>query len=145
MKFSRYNLYVDVDNGLVIYNSKNGNYVNVFNEPEISEIKILLKKEHLDGNSNIEKQLYSCGYIVDNDVNEYELVHNFIKNHYEESKKTLRLMIYVTECCNFRCIYCPQKHKPITFSDNHWNALYKYIEKCFKYKRYENLFIIITR
>lgn len=141
MRFSKYNIYIEVDKGLVIYNSKNNKYVNVFKEQEMSQIRDLLNKKILPEDNQLVQILYANGYVVQDYVDEYEEVKNSIQNYYKDNKKNLSIVLYVTDKCNFRCIYCPQEHNPSTFSSENWNALNKYIEKNVANKNIQKLYI----
>ena len=139
MKFSKYNYTVEVDKGLVLYNSKMCAYVNIFKEKDIANYLDLLDMESIPENNDMVQALYKHGYVVDDDVDEYEEVRGLIKNKLDILSETFSAMIYVTDKCNFRCVYCPQKHNPNVLSDESWNAIYKHIEKNVISGKYKHL------
>jgi len=141
MRFSKYNVYENVDKGLVIYNIRLGKYVNIFNEPDLSHVRQLLSLEELPCDDNIVKALYSNGYVVASGTDEYNQTKNEILGLLEENKKFICITLYVTDNCNFRCVYCPQEHKPSVFSDESWEGLYKYLEKNVVSKKLEKIVI----
>ena len=141
MKFSIYNFPVFTDDCLILYNTNLEQYVSIEEEEELEKFKTLLDKKNFSCKDDMVRQLYNKGFIVDDDVDEYEKVKEKINNTYKTRSKILSLTIYVTEHCNFRCIYCPQKHKPYTFSAKHWESLYKYISKSIKKDQYEGIMI----
>ncbi len=136
MKFSKYNMVVEMDYGLILYNSRKAKCVQIYQEPELSKFKELLETKKFDPKSMMVKSLYKRGYIVDDGVDEYAEAKKEIEELYQKAGKTLSILLYVTENCNFRCIYCPQKHVDKNFSPENWEALYKYIEKNIENKKY---------
>lgn len=137
MKFSQYNLPVEVDKGIVLYNSKLGKFVNIFKEPEISEFIGLLSMDKLPEDNKTVQLLYQNGYVVDDDLNEYEQEKKHVEECYEKSANIFSALIFVTDKCNFRCVYCPQKHSPNVLSEKNWDLLYKYLEKNIKNGKYK--------
>ena len=139
MKFSKYNMVVEMDYGLLLYNSRQARCVQIYQEPELTRFRELLETKKFDPKSRMIQALYKRGYIVDDGIDEYEEAKKDITAWYEKSGKNLHIFLYVTENCNFRCVYCPQEHLDKNFSDEHWNALYKYIEKSLESKKYDSV------
>ena len=137
MRFSKYNLVVEMDWGLLIYNTRQANFIQIHNEEELNRFRILSANSRFDVNDDMVKTLYQKGFIVDDNFDEYEEAKKHIQNCYTFSSKVLHIMLYVTENCNFRCVYCFEQHKNKRFSAENWNALYKYIEKSLKEGKYE--------
>lgn len=141
MKFSIYNIIIERENELIIYNSRRSSYVKINKEPEYTEFIELQNSKSLDKDNYLVKALYERGFIVDKNFNEYQDAQNMIKNYYINQQKTLQLMIYTTEQCNFRCVYCPEKHVSKKLSLEKWDSLYKHIEKNVVNGNYEEIFI----
>lgn len=129
MKFSQYNIVLNVEESLLVLNLKNSTYIKISKEPELSEFKSLLKTKKLDKNQKMVQLLYQNGYIVDKNLDEYTEVKNNLHQLIKNSESNLSVTLYVTEQCNFRCIYCPEEHKSKRMTDEIWEAFYKYIEK----------------
>lgn len=129
MKFSMYNFPIETKDGVILYNTKSCKFINIFKDPDLSHFRELIKTNELDEEDNMVKILFSIGFVVDDDCDEYLLVQNKIREMYTDQEKILNILIYVTENCNFRCIYCPQKHNQKVFSDENWDNLYSYVEK----------------
>ena len=129
MKFSIYNIIIERDNEIIIYNSKKSAYVKINKEPEYSKFIELQKSNLLDSDDSFVKALYEKGFVVDKNFDEYIDAQKMVKTHYDKLQKTLQLMIYTTQQCNFRCIYCPEKHVSKRLSVEKWDSLYKHIEK----------------
>lgn len=132
MKLSKYNLLVKVEDSLILYNSKNAAYVRIKGQDEINKIKKLIEEKDFSVDENMLKALYSRGYIVDDNIDEYQQIKEKIEKIYDDQAKTLMLMVYVTEQCNFRCVYCCEKHVDKRFSDENWESVYKFIERKIK-------------
>lgn len=129
MKFSKYNIVVEREEGIVLYNSLSQGFVKIKKEPDLSRFKALLKEETLDSNDPMVSALYQRGYVVDEDLDEFEFAKQVIKKDYEDLSAAFFLMLYLTEQCNFRCIYCPQEHIDIKISEETLESVYKHIEK----------------
>jgi len=130
MKFSQYNYPIKFKDGYIIVNIFNSKYVKITKEDDINHLAKLEQGElPFTLEDNIVKALYEQGYIVDSDVDEYKLAKAEVDKFIKQWEKHLLVMLYVTDQCNFRCIYCPQKHVNSSFSDDNWEALYNHIEK----------------
>ena len=131
MKFSKYNMLINNNGCFILYNSKNAAFVKMDKKEDIKSFQ-KLNENSLDLENPIVKALYNRGYIVDDNIDEYEEVKKEIENLYALRHKTLQLMIYVTEQCNFRCVYCCEKHVNKRFSDENWNNVFNFIETSVK-------------
>lgn len=127
MKFSRYNILVEKDNKVVLYNSKTAKYVKIFKEEEYSHFK-QLPSDNLDVNDKMVNLLYQHGYVVDDNTDEFLEAQKSVNNIYQDYNRSFNILIYTTDQCNFRCAYCPEEHLDNRFSETKWNSLYKYIE-----------------
>ena len=137
MKFSQYDYFFNCNDGVGIVNIFNSKYVKITKEDDIEHLMQLCHDElPLKLEDNMVKTLYEQGYIVDSNIDEYAIAKAEVEQHMEQLGKRLRIVLYVTDQCNFRCIYCPEKHINNSFSDENWNALYKYIEKGVKSAKY---------
>lgn len=76
-------------------------------------IKRLLNNLNKDNYSleevSIIKNLYSKGIIIDDSLDEIEFLRTE-ENKRRHQDSILRMTIFLTEACNFRCVYCTQKH-----------------------------------
>ena len=71
MKPSKYNIIVKQDYGLLLYNSKNANYVKIKDPEDITHFNNVMNND-IDPNDKMVQALYLNGYIVDDDCNEYK-------------------------------------------------------------------------
>lgn len=143
MKFSKYNILVERDGEIVLYNSLRQNYVIIDSEPEFTEFKNLIKSQNLIKQNQMSEALYQRGYIVDDSVDEYELAKNVIKDFYKQAEQSFYVMIFLTEQCNFRCKYCSQEHTDKKISDEILNSIYKHIKKNVKNNKYKQIALVL--
>lgn len=141
MKFSIYNNVIEKENGLILANTKIGTYIKIFKDKELNEIKTLLRTNEFSQNSDIVKTLYQLGCIVDDEVDEYEEQRKRVEEYYKKWDKVLKLIIFTTDHCNFRCIYCPAENLPKKFSDTKWKSLYRFIKKGVEQEAFEKIHI----
>lgn len=128
MKFSQYNIVVEDDDRLIIANLKNENYLEATNE-DIVNLKEILETKDFTANGELVKTLYDMGFIVDNEIDEYSIVKQELSERLKKDDDFANFMIYTTDQCNFRCIYCPEEHISQRLSKEKWDALYKHVEK----------------
>ena len=110
MKFSKYNFDFEDKGVLYLYNSKNAAFVKMSKVEDIEKYKELQNSNNLSLDDPTVKAFYTRGYIVDDNIDEYKEVQGKIKKIYSDREKFLNLMIYTTEQCNFRCVYCCEEH-----------------------------------
>ena len=140
MKFSQYNATANTKDGIILINVLNSNYVKINKEEDVEHFfKIFNGEEELTKTDDMVKALYQRGYIVDDSVNEYELAKQEIQERINSKSKTLNILLYVTDQCNFRCIYCPEKHEDNYLSDKHYEGLFKYIKTGVAKGKYESV------
>lgn len=131
MKFSQYDYAAFCkDESVVLVNTFNSRYVK-FNKKEELEhfVKLYNFEMPLDENDDMVKSLYNKGFIVDDNIDEYAIAKKDIQEYLSKNDKKFELVLYVTDQCNFRCVYCPVSYKNEKFSNENWEALYKHIEK----------------
>lgn len=129
MKFSKYNFDFEDKGVLYLYNSKNAAFVKMSKVEDIEKYKELQNSNNLSLDDPTVKAFYTRGYIVDDNIDEYKEVQGKIKKIYSDREKFLNLMIYTTEQCNFRCVYCCEEHVNKRLSDESWENLLKFIDK----------------
>ena len=140
MKFSQYNLYTKCKDGMILFNVRLSKYVKLKDEESINHFEQLNNGNMpLNEDDPMVKALIQNGYIINDEIDEYSEAQNDLANHLESYQKSLHLLLYVTEQCNFRCVYCPEEHLNKTFSDENWEALYKHIKNGVMTKKYESI------
>lgn len=81
---------------------------------------------NLDVKSSYKDDFIRLGYWVDYDEREEILRRNEEK---VSDKKTLQLVIRMTDACNFRCPYCYQEHESVFLDKEKRDILKKFIDK----------------
>lgn len=108
-KRSRFNAQSNTPQGdLILYNSLTGAIGVVSSEDRDlveSTLKMTLVTSELIGQSEILQQMVENGFLVDQSKDEQAVATQFHKDYYG-SDKILQLIVFPTEECNFRCIYC---------------------------------------
>lgn len=105
MKVSRYNLYAPMSNKVVCFNTITQSFAAITNQAYI-----MLENNQLSSlPSNVYGELIECGFIINDDINEYQL----LVDEYNDPKlnQVYYLTIMPSLDCNVRCWYCFEKHK----------------------------------
>ena len=136
MKPSMYNIFLQKEDGVAIYNTRTGKLVRSFGERAKIVNEIFASGGSINY-SDISEKLYKDEFLIDaqrNEVSEMEKL--------EETAtfdRYLRLIILPTEYCNFRCVYCYEHFKRGKMSKNVQNALIKTVEQ--EIEKYEGLVV----
>jgi uncharacterized protein len=127
-RFGKYVSLVDSDNCVLLFNALNGRLVRI--KTEIDKMKRVF-----DGtdpicslNSAAHDALVRQEFIVDTSVNERDTA---VLNYMAllKQRKMFRITAYVTNACNFRCVYCPQPHTPEMMSADTLDSVIAFVDK----------------
>ncbi|QFJ54873.1 radical SAM/SPASM domain-containing protein [Pseudobutyrivibrio xylanivorans] len=142
MKLSNYVIDQEVcDGNRILYNVASRRYY-AYSKEEQDYIKELLKNINKENYTLKEaetiKSMYSKGIIIDDNIDELDVL------EYEEKKCTcrdsiLRLTVYLTNACNFRCTYCQQEHINKNIDDQTVNSVILYLIRESKKRRNINI------
>lgn len=126
-RLSNYIITEKNEESLKIISLKNGTEIILTETSYQNEFKKIMKFKLIETlETELEKALYTYGFIVKNDTDEVKIV-------IDESKKkltdTLKITILPTEKCNFRCSYCYQEFKNDSLTKDDINAIKKFITK----------------
>lgn len=143
MKFSQYDLAVNNnEGGITVFNVRNSNWFKIKEKSDIEKFTKLFEQiDNLPEDDEMIKLLYKKGYVIDDGIDEYQEIKKEIDDYMNECGKHFELIIYVTQQCNFRCVYCPEEHISEKLPPKKWDALYKYIEKSLEEGKYESITI----
>lgn len=119
-KLSRYNLIVDQGTDYIVYNSLKKSFTKIS-----KYIYDLLLSSSAINDENLQT-LLDQGIICDNEIDEEELA--FAKYNSIVHDDVLRIIIMPTMNCNFRCVYCYEKHIEEKMSQETINSLLNYVE-----------------
>lgn len=145
MKFkkSRYNIFVDeVDNKQLIFNSLSGAFAT-FNSDAYKLYNNIdnIEKDELDKTLlNYFNTMYTNGFIVESDVDEYDII-KAKENIARFSSQIFSLTIAPTMNCNMNCPYCYEKKENKIMSDDVIEALVKFFSDNVKDGRYKGVVV----
>jgi len=143
-KLSRYAILTDIGEAIIIYNTLNSSMVYFNEQKYIDIIKAMFINntvtDDIVNETILFNKLYELQVIFDNYVNEVELANLLFLNKYK-ANKTLKLLIYVTNDCNFKCVYCPQKHTKIYMTEETMRMVVETIDKIVSTHEFENLVV----
>lgn len=126
MKKSRYNYTFCHKNKFYIFNGITYKFVkfDIALKPYIEKF-LCMPNEDWGEMSSIKSQLYNAGFLVDDNVKEFDsLCSEIVKNR---SDRSYSLMILPTYDCNFSCWYCIQSHKHEYMSHDIVESIKKHI------------------
>ncbi|MBO5738309.1 radical SAM protein [bacterium] len=128
MRFSQYNINIDTDYGLLLYNTNSKEVVKMKNESLVKEYKDLLNSDNLSFDNKLVQVLYDKKFIVDDNVDEFEQAKKYQYELLDREDNKAHILIHTTDNCNFRCTYCFKEARPKNLSDENWNNLYLYLK-----------------
>ena len=120
-----------------IFNSFNFETVKI-TDAAYTKLTEKIKEGSIDWHKDADKVLLDKKILVDNDFDEERMVeYKFLKvNHSDE---VLELLIMPTLKCNFRCLYCYEKHEDTDMTEEVQNAVITFVRK--KMKEYGSLHV----
>ncbi|QSX05340.1 radical SAM protein [Sedimentibacter sp. zth1] len=134
MKISNYNLKVNFDNHIIIFNKLSKKYVIYSSDKEelVTNIITNISSSNFEiENANILLKLGKAGIIIGDKEDETNKLSYLInKTKYQDRK--LLLVISPTMDCNFRCPYCIEEHKNTYMSEETEDNIIKFVEKMSK-------------
>ena len=105
IKLSKYTVISNMEEGMLIYNTKNGAQLFFEKDYDDDDYKLFLEEKYDSMKNNLLLNLF-C---VDDDVDETSIVlSSYYKNFYDPTN--ISFIIMPNNCCNFSCIYCYQDH-----------------------------------
>lgn len=136
LKPSKFNYWFSDGDYLYLYNSYEGsNSIRKVERHNSADVERLLQTEQIESTVSGARTLRELGYLVAYDEDEQ----NKLETAYLEyiSSPVLHLYILVTEECNFRCLYCYQKHRNIVMEKDVQDGIIRYVRK--NIRRYTGL------
>lgn len=141
LKKSRYIFFIENSRDeVIIYHSATG-FILLCSESEyIQKAEIIEDSETIiyDESNDLVSLLYNKGVLLDIDFDEDA----HIRQMYEENvinRKQLMLTLIVTRQCNFRCVYCGQKHENKRMMKDTYDAIIEFIKKMFITNRFKSV------
>lgn len=113
MKLSKYSMEIKIDNEkYMLYNTLSRQYYIYTNreQKKIGDFLCTLnRKEYSLEDIKLLKELMQKEIIIDENTSEINKV-KYLENSCFYQNKEYRLIIFPTNACNFRCVYCTQEH-----------------------------------
>lgn len=126
-KYSKYNIYRNIDGDLIIFNSLRGNFSKI-KGLDIDIIEKVIKNEIIpDISSYLFNILIDNNYLINASSDEDRLLKQLV-NDVTKSEK-VNLIIFPTENCNFRCNYCYENFKVGLMSSQIVDDILKMLDK----------------
>lgn len=131
MKYSKYNIYLNYKNNIILYNTLNQNILALnskvyefITNTSISDIRV----KNIEFFNNLKEK----GFLISDSVDENLLIEKLIAET-DEATDSYHLIVNPTLDCNFNCWYCfEQKQKGSNMSPAFLQASMKHIEKIVK-------------
>lgn len=142
-KLSRYAVPVEDGETLFLFNTLNGALLSFDDPSRIERIKNIAetKLAEKDGDPELFEALKSADFIFSGDIDEFEIAKQIFIDTRGFVQSRLRIMIYTTNECNFRCNYCPQPHINKNMTPEILDNICSAIEKLLNSGRYKKLSI----
>ncbi len=129
-KWSRYNIFIQEDKSNGIYfNTRTGALIRL-NPERQKQLKIPSKMPH-----DLLQFLLRQGFLVGDDIDELELI-AYTHESARKNLDTFSATIELTEACNFKCLYCYQKHTQNHMQDQVCENVIRYLSKKIKKLRH---------
>ena len=120
-KFSKLCTLKDDGNVAIIESHLNNSTIELFEQQYLDEFRALQSTAIIDNlNSDLREILFEEKILVENDFNEFSFIFNISKDFDEQS---ISLIIFPTENCNLRCIYCYETFRNRELSKGHYDLL----------------------
>lgn len=135
IKSSKYNIFVEDNDSLLIFNSLTKKTIAICNTNK-NRIRSAIESGNYSSLTIKEKDiLRQMGFLVDINVDESRTA-LFEYNRQVYNSSELNLVIIPTMFCNFRCVYCPQPHRPGEMDDTVVESIIKFIKRnIYQYKK----------
>lgn len=144
LKPSYYNFIIpNGEDTCILYNSLTGAILSTTEKEELAQVTAIFQKETLlYEDTPILSLLYEKGFLVNQDLNEYEYVRYLYEKEIVQNNE-LSLTLITTRQCNLRCIYCYEKHENLTMSQDIYSRLLNHIEQALKEHIYSGVHITL--
>lgn len=136
MKKSKYANVITKANKALIHNALFGGIVKAKCDDSIKFLESLDEGQVFDTDDGNEfhQVLKNMRMVVDEDIDESNLVNFYFM---ERQKTELSIIPFVTRQCNFRCVYCYEKHSDDRMQPETYDSLLKCIEQLIDAKGYK--------
>lgn len=126
MKYSKYIYIVRNKSNTIILNTLYGNFLNIYDKDKKIYDTITNKLNYANLPKDVQEFLYTNHIVLSEEIDENNVLNDLIERSVNDNK-IMNLIILPTEDCNFRCIYCYEKHKNIYMNYETQNRLIGFI------------------
>ena len=138
MKSSKYNMFVEEHDNVLVFNSLSKETIRV-DASKKDRIVDALRLNKIDKITDLEIDLLHRHGMIVNQVTEEDALAIYQYNKIVYNTSDLHLVVIPTMDCNFKCVYCPQRHSETKMSDDIANAIIMYVKR--HAKQYKRVFI----
>jgi uncharacterized protein len=128
MKTSRYNFRTVLPDGIALYFNFYTLNLLAFESAEAYIAEKILHDPALPDETGLRQLLMDKGFLIDDAIDERAYLHQLHRQACSQHKG-LGLTILPTLACNFRCIYCYEKHAPAEMSPEVEEALIAFVKE----------------
>lgn len=132
MRVSQFTRFVTIDKNIsILYNALSRRYITLLPESKKSVLEFLEeinKGKYTRREIDIFSEMVRKRIIVSDAEEEIETLRKLEYDASHQEHK-FQMVIYTTNKCNFRCIYCTQNHVGKTFEEQTIEQIMKFIEK----------------
>ena len=144
-KISKYLVKIPRKDGLLLFSTLSGGMLYLDNPEFVSEMNKMFAQDKegiicSEQNQLLFETLKNNQILVDESVVETDVVRMAFLNRYTNNK-TLRLLIYVTDDCNFDCVYCPQKHVNMYMTEDTIDKIVSSVSKLLSNHQFDGITI----
>lgn len=143
-KISKYLVIIPQKRGLLLFSTLSGGMLYLDDPKCTFEMnKMFSQNEGIvccERNQLLFETLKNNQMIVGENIEETDIARMAFLNRYTNSK-TLRLLIYVTDDCNFNCVYCPQKHVSTYMTEDTIDKVVSSVSGLLSHHRFEGITI----
>ena len=137
---SKYAFFIPVEKNYLIYSSLNGFLANCTDDSYIKILENIIQTERIefDENNSFLGVLLSKGILIEEGYNEKVLTDSLYEKEISQNR-TLQLMLFVTLNCNFRCVYCAQKHENKIMKTEIYDRIFIFIKNSIASHQFDNV------
>lgn len=145
-KWSNYSFLINIDSGILMYNSTTGEVIRFKETKYIDFIEKIKDESIIDINnfSNEENEIIKMfaerRILVNSDLDELSLL-TYSFNNIILNNNMLELTLIVTRQCNYRCVYCYEEHLDLPMQEEVYQSILKLLENVFATCQYNGVSI----
>lgn len=127
VKPSFYNILIEKEDGIAVYNTRTGKLVRSFGkDADIVRKHLESEKSYLINDDAFMRGMYEYGLLIDWDFDEIREMEDKEKD--SEYGNYMQLILLPTEQCNFRCVYCYEHFERGEMSEKTQESVLEYVQ-----------------